>query len=149
MAKEIIIENKKAYHEYFVEETLECGVVLKGNEVKSIRNGMASIKEAWCRIQDGKLVIRGMHITKWDTSNIFDVDEDRERVLLIHKKEIKKFEKLIKLEGITIIPLKVYFSRGLCKILVGVCKGKHLYDKRQANKERDTKRQIARELKQH
>lgn len=149
MTKEVHIENKKVYHDYFVEETLECGISLKGNEVKSIRKGMASIKEAWCRVQDGSLVIRGMHITKWETSNLFDVDEDRERTLLAHKREIQKFEKAVKLDGVTIMPLKVYFTHGKCKVLIGLCKGKHLYDKRQANKERDTKRQIARELKVH
>ena len=85
------IENKKAYHDYFVDEKIECGISLRGNEVKSIRNGMCNIKEAWCQIQDNNLVIRGMHISRWNTSNMFDVDENRERQLLAHKHEILKF----------------------------------------------------------
>ena len=142
------IENKKAYHDYFVTETLECGIALKGNEVKSIREGHVSIKESWCQIQNGNLVIRGMHISKWATANTFDVDEDRERVLLAHKSEISKLEEKVSLDGITIIPLKIYFKNGKCKVLIGVCKGKHNYDKRESLKERDTKREINRELKE-
>lgn len=142
------IENKKAYHDYFVEDTVECGIALKGNEVKSIRSGMCSIKEAWCTIQNGNLVVRGMHITKWSTANDFDVDEDRERQLLAHKREIIKLADKIKLEGVTLIPLKVYFVKNKCKILVGVCRGKHNYDKREAIKDKQVKRDIGRALKE-
>ena len=142
------IENKKAYHDYFVEETIECGIALRGNEVKSIREGKASIKEAWCRVQDGQLVIRGMHITKWGTANNFDVDEDRERVLLAHKKEIIKLGDSVQQIGYSIVPLKVYFSNGKCKVLVGLCRGKHNYDKREALKSRQIKRDIDRALKE-
>lgn len=142
------IENKKAYHDYFVEETIECGIALRGNEVKSIREGKASIKEAWCRVQDGQLVIRGMHITKWGTANNFDVDEDRERVLLAHKKEIIKLGDSVQQVGYSIVPLKVYFSNGKCKVLVGLCRGKHNYDKREALKSRQVKRDIDRALKE-
>ena len=142
------IENKKAYHDYFVDETLECGVALRGNEVKSIQSGKASIKEAWCSVQNGNLVIRGMHITKWSTANDFDVDEDRERQLLAHKREIIKLADKIKLEGVTLIPLKVYFVKNKCKILVGVCRGKHNYDKREAIKDKQVKRDIGRALKE-
>ena len=142
------IENKKAYHDYFVEETVECGIALRGNEVKSIREGKASIKEAWCRVQDGQLVIRGMHITKWGTANNFDVDEDRERVLLAHKKEIIKLGDSVQQVGYSIVPLKVYFSSGKCKVLVGLCRGKHNYDKREALKSRQVKRDIDRALKE-
>ena len=142
------IENKKAYHDYFVEETIECGIALRGNEVKSIREGKASIKEAWCRVQDGQLVIRGMHITKWGTANNFDVDEDRERVLLAHKKEIIKLGDSVQQIGYSIVPLKVYFSNGKCKVLVGLCRGKHNYDKREALKSRQVKRDIDRALKE-
>lgn len=140
------IENKKAYHDYFVDETLECGISLRGNEVKSIREGMCNIKESWIRVQDGQLVIRGMHISRWSTANMFDVDEDRERILLAHKKEILRLGEKCKLNGVTLIPLKVYFSNGKCKVLVGVCRGKHNYDKREALKERQVKRDIEREL---
>lgn len=147
--KSVEISNKKAYHDYFVNETLECGISLKGNEVKSIRDGKCNIKEAWVSIQNGNLVIRGMHIAKWDTANMFDVDENRERQLLAHKKEISKLSDAISQNGITLIPLKVYFNdKGKCKILVGVCKGKHNYDKRESLKERQTKRDIDRALRE-
>ena len=147
--KTIEITNKKAYHDYFVEETLECGISLSGNEVKSIREGKVNIKEAWVRIQNGNLVIRGMHIHKWDTANVFDVDELRERQLLAHKREIRKLQGVVSQDGYTLLPLKVYFNeRGKCKVLIGVCKGKHNYDKRQSLKERDMKREIARSMKE-
>lgn len=138
------IENKKAYHDYFVEETLECGIALRGNEVKSIREGKASIKESWVSIENGQLVLKKMHITAWGTANKFDVDEDRERVLLAHKKEIRDFERRVKQDGYTLVPLKVYFERGKAKVLVGLCKGKHAYDKRQVEKEKQIKRDMAR-----
>ena len=141
------IENKKAYHDYFVDDTLECGIALWGNEVKSIREGKCSIKEAWVRVQDGNLVLRGMHIAKWDTANVFDVDEVRERRLLAHKKEIRKLDDLVAQKGVTLIPLKIYFKNGKAKLLLGVCRGKHNYDKRQTLKERQVKRDIDRELK--
>ena len=145
----IVIENKKARHDYFVEDTLECGISLRGNEVKSIRDGKCNIKESWVRVQDGSLVIRGMHISRWGTSNLFDVDEDRERVLLAHKSEIRKLQNSVERDGFTLIPLKVYFNgSGKCKVLVGVCKGKHNYDKRQVAKDRQVKRDIDRALKE-
>lgn len=142
------IENKKAYHDYFVDETLECGIQLRGNEVKSIRSSMCSIKEAWCQVQNNELVIRGMHITKWGTTNLFDIDEDRERVLLAHKKEIRVLGEKVKEKGISIIPLKVYFKNGKCKVLIGVCRGKKLYDKREALKDMQVKRDINRAFKE-
>lgn len=142
------IENKKAYHDYFVDEKIECGISLRGNEVKSIRNGMCNIKEAWCQIQDNDLVIRGMHISRWNTSNMFDVDENRERQLLAHKREILKLKQRVQEKGVTLTPLKVYFtSRGKCKVEVGVCRGKHNYDKRQDLKDKQIKRDIEREMK--
>ena len=141
------IENKKAYHDYFVDDTLECGIALWGNEVKSIREGKCNIKEAWVRVQDGNLVLRGMHIAKWDTANVFDVDEVRERRLLAHKKEIRKLDDLVAQKGVTLIPLKIYFKNGKAKLRLGVCRGKHNYDKRQTLKERQVKRDIDRELK--
>lgn len=148
MVKSATIVNKKAYHDYFIEETLECGIELRGNEVKSIRAGKASIKESWIAIESNELVLKKMHITKWESANNFDVDETRERKLLAHKKEIKDFQKIIKLEGYTLIPLKVYFSdNGKCKVLVGLAKGKHNYDKRQVEKDKQVKRDINRKLK--
>lgn len=142
------IENKKAYHDYFVDETLECGIQLRGNEVKSIRSSMCSIKEAWCQVQNNELVIRGMHITKWGTTNLFDIDEDRERVLLAHKKEIQVLGEKVKEKRVSIIPLKVYFKNGKCKVLIGVCRGKKLYDKREALKDMQVKRDINRAFKE-
>lgn len=148
MSKTATIENKKAYHDYFVDETIECGISLRGNEVKSIRAGKASIKESWCRVQNNQLVIRGMHISQWDTANSYDVDEDRERVLLAHKKEIIKLGDVVQQDGVSLIPLKVYFANGKCKVLLGVCRGKHNYDKRETLKNRQIKRDINRALKE-
>lgn len=145
----MLISNKKAYHDYFVDSTLECGISLRGNEVKSIRDGKCNIKESWCTVQGKNLVIRGMYIAKWGTTNLFDVDESRERQLLAHKGEIAKLAGLVSQQGITLIPLKVYFSdKGKCKVLVGVCRGKHNYDKRATLKEKQVKRDIDRALKE-
>ncbi len=142
------IENKKAYHDYFVEDKLECGIELKGNEVKSIRAGKVNIKDSWCQVQNNQLVIRGMHIAKWETSNSYDLlDETRERRLLAHKKEILQLLNKTTLDGMTLIPLKVYLSNNKIKVLVGVCKGKHTYDKRQTLKDKQIKRDIDRSLK--
>lgn len=143
----VVIENRSAYHEYFVEDTLECGVSLRGNEVKSIRAGKANIKESWCQVQNGQLMLRGMFISKWDTANAFDVDERRERVLLAHKSEINKLSSKVSEKGLTLVPLKVYFVKGKCKILVGVCRGKKLYDKRETLKSKQVAKDISRELK--
>ena len=148
MNKSITIENRSARHEYFIEDTLECGIELRGNEVKSIREGKASIKEAWVAVENGELFIKQMHITQWKTANQYDVDEKRDKKLLAHKNEINKLGIRVKQDGYTLIPLKIYFNdRGKCKVLLGVCKGKHLYDKRQANKEKTAKREMDRVLK--
>ena len=139
------VTNRKLYYDYFVEDRLECGISLRGNEVKSIRDGKCNIKEAWIQIQNGNLVIRGMHISKWNTSNLYDVDEDRERQLLAHKSQIRKLQNKLKDDGYTLKPEKVYFNdNGKCKVLVALCKGKHNYDKRQALKEKQIKRDIER-----
>lgn len=143
------IQNKKVYHDYQVLDTLECGISLRGNEVKSIIAGKASIKEAWCSIQNNQLVIRGMHITKWNTANDYDVDETRERVLLAHKSEIRKLLAKKQQDGITLVPTAVTYRNGKIKVIVGICKGKNNYDKRHALKEKQTKRDIARSIKQY
>lgn len=148
MGKIANIENKKVYHDYFVDDTLECGISLRGNEVKSIRDGKASIKDAWVQVQNGNLVLRGMHITAWGTSNAFDINELRERQLLAHKKEIRDLEDSMKLDGYTLKPIKVYFKNNKCKVLVGVCKGKHNYDKRESLKNKQVKRDINRAIKE-
>lgn len=141
------INNKKAYHEYQVLEKLECGIALKGNEVKSILAGKASIKEAWCDIKDHQLIIHGMHITPWHTANAFDVEERRDRTLLAHKSEIRKLLQAKQQKGMTIIPLHVTYTNNHVKVIIGICQGKKLHDKRQDLKERQTKREIARQLK--
>jgi len=150
MNKSITIENRSARHEYFIEDTLECGIELRGNEVKSIREGKASIKEAWVAIENGELFIKQMHITQWKTANQYDIDEKRDKKLLAHKNEINKLGIRVKQDGYTLIPLKIYFNnRGKCKVLIGVCKGKHLYDKRQSSKEKTAKREIERAIKDY
>lgn len=141
------IVNRKAYHDYFIESTLECGIALRGNEVKSIRCGKASIRDTWCSVQSGELILRGMHISKWDTSNDFDVDEGRERVLLVHKPEIMKLAKDASISGYTLIPLKIYFNHGRVKVLLGTCRGKHVYDKREDMKKLQMARDIQRSLR--
>lgn len=146
--KNIIIENRQARHEYFVDDTIECGISLVGNEVKSIRTGMANLKASWVDIQEGEMYLKGMHVSAWETTNKFDVDENRDRKLLVHKKEIRQLSEKIKQAGKTLVPLKVYFNdRGKCKVLVGVCTGKKLYDKRQTAKEASMKRDALRGLK--
>lgn len=146
--KNIIIENRQARHEYFVDDTIECGISLVGNEVKSIRAGMANLKTSWVDIQEEELYLKGMHVSAWETTNKFDIDENRDRKLLIHKKEIRQLSEKIKQAGKTLVPLKVYFNdRGKCKVLVGICTGKKLYDKRQTAKEASMKRDALRGLK--
>lgn len=146
--KNIIIENRQARHEYFVDDTIECGISLVGNEVKSIRAGMANLKTSWVDIQEEELYLKGMHVSAWETTNKFDIDENRDRKLLVHKKEIRQLSEKIKQAGKTLVPLRVYFNdRGKCKVLVGVCTGKKLYDKRQTAKEASMKRDALRGLK--
>lgn len=142
------IENRKARHDYFIEDSLECGIELRGNEIKSIREGSASIKESWISIENGQMYIKKMHITPWRTANTFDVDETRNRRLLAHRAEINALDKQVQRDGYTLIPLKVYIDKnGRCKVLIGLAKGKHDYDKRQAAKDKQAKLDIDRALK--
>ena len=148
LTSNIVIENRAARHNYFIEDTLECGIELWGHEVKSVRCGMASIKEAWIAVENGELIIKQMHITKWDTALDFGIQPTRERKLLAHKREINKLNNLVQRDGYTLVPLKVYFSKGgKCKVLVGLCKGKHDYDKRESAKKADAQREIQRAMK--
>lgn len=143
----ITLENKKARYNYYINNTLECGISLSGNEIKSISNGLCNIANAWCSIENGTLIIHNLHISKWKTANSFDVEENRDRVLLAHKNEIRKLEYQIKENGLTIIPIKIYFTdTGKCKCEISVCKGKKLYDKREDIKKRDIERNIEKEL---
>lgn len=138
------IENRKAYYDYFVLETLECGIELKGHEVKSIRKGSCNLKDSYCQIEKGELILLNAHISKFDKAMDYDIAERRPRRLLAHKQEIKSFERKLIDNGITLIPLKMYMTEGKVKVLVGLCKGKHNYDKRQSIKERDLKRELSR-----
>lgn len=134
------IVNRKAKFNYFIEEQLECGIELLGSEIKSIRLGKTSIEDAYVRIKDNELYVINMFISKYDEASYLNHDERRERKLLAHKNEIKSLLKQVVLDGKTLIPLKMYLVRGKVKVLVGVCKGKKLYDKRQVIKERDLER---------
>ena len=140
--------NREAYHEYFVEEEMEAGIELLGTEVKSIRQGTLNLKDAWCGIKDGELLINQMHISAYDHGNRFNQDPRRVRRLLMHKREILRLFGKVKQDGYALIPLSVYFKGSKVKVNVGLCKGKKLYDKRQAAAEKDAKRQIDRAMKE-
>ena len=150
MAKEelkLVANNKKAYHDYFIEEKYEAGLVLHGTEVKSLRMGKCSIKEAFIRIENGEVFIYGMHISPHEKGNIFNKDPLRVRKLLLHKSQIQKLIGNSAEKGYTIVPLQVYFSNGRAKIEIGLAKGKKLYDKRQDIAKKDQKREAEKELK--
>lgn len=136
------ILNRKARHDYFIEDEFECGISLKGTEVKSIRAGSCNIGDSYGHIRNGEVYILNMFIGVYKDGNIFNHDETRTRKLLMHKREIIKLSNKIKLEGYTLIPLKVYLKNNKVKILLGLCKGKKDYDKRETTKERDIKRQL-------
>lgn len=151
MAKEkgsrLIANNKKAYHDYFIEETYEAGIALHGTEVKSLRMGKCSIKESFVRIENEEVYIYGMHISPYEKGNIFNKDPLRVRKLLLHTYEIRKIEAKIREKGYTLVPLKVYFKGSLVKVEMGVAKGKKLYDKRQDIAKKDQRRETEREFK--
>lgn len=136
----ILIKNKKAYHEYFIEETYEAGIALVGSEVKSIRGGKANIREAFVRIKDGEAAIHGMHISPYEKGSVYNEDPMRIRKLLLHKREIVKLLAIVSQQGLTLVPLTVYLKQGLVKMEIGVARGKKLYDKRQSIAERDAQR---------
>ena len=135
------VKNKKAYFDYFIDEEYECGIVLKGTEIKSIRKGSVDLKDTFARIKNGEIYVINMYIAKYDEGNRFNHDERRERKLLLHKKEINKIFEKVKQEGKTLVPLKLYFKEDKVKILLGICTGKKLYDKRETIKERDLARE--------
>lgn len=134
------IDNRKARFNYFIEEEIECGISLVGTEVKSIREGCANINDSFARVKNSEIFLINMFISKYKDGNIFNHEEARERKLLLHKSEIKKISKQVELNGYTLIPLKIYFVKGKVKVLLGVCKGKKLYDKRETIKKRDLER---------
>lgn len=143
----LIANNKKAFHDYFIEDKFEAGISLAGTEVKSLRMGKCSIKESFIRIENGEVMIYGMHISPYEKGNIFNKDPLRVRKLLLHKAEINKLLGKTKEKGIAIIPLKVYFKGSLVKVEIGLAKGKKLYDKRQDIAKKDQKREAQREFK--
>lgn len=142
-----IAENRKARHEYFVLESFEAGIELVGTEVKSIRLGGVNLKDSWCSIDSGELYIKGMHISPYEKGNIFNRDPLRVRKLLMHRKEINRLYGTIKQDGLTLIPLSLYFKDSKVKVQLGLCKGKKLYDKRADAAKRDAKREIDRSIK--
>lgn len=143
-----IAQNKKAYHDYFVNETIEAGIELCGTEVKSIRSGRVNLKDSWCSIVDGEIFVNGMHISPYEQGNIFNKDPMRVRRLLMHKREIMRLFGLAGQDGYSLIPLSLYFKGSRVKVSVGLCKGKKLYDKRADMAERSAKRDIERAMKE-
>ena len=144
----IMARNREAYHEYFVEEEMEAGIELCGTEVKSIRQGTLNLKDAWCGIKDGQMLLNQMHFSPYDHGNRFTPDPRRPRRLLMQKREFMRLYGKVKQDGYALIPLSVYLKGSLVKVKVGLCKGKKLYDKRQVAAEKDAKRQMDRAMKE-
>lgn len=142
-----VIQNKKAYHDYFVLEEYEAGIELFGTEVKSIRQGKVNLKDSWCNIVDGEIFANGMHISPYEHGNIFNRDPLRVKRLLMHKREINRLYGTVKQEGLSLIPLSVYFVKGRAKMKVGLCKGKKLYDKRETAAKKAAQRDIERGIR--
>ena len=143
-----IAKNSKAFHDYFVEEAFEAGVVLSGTEVKSIRQGAVNLKDSFCQVKDGELWLYGVHISPYEKGNIFNKDPRRTRKLLMHRREINKLYGLVQQQGIALIPLEMYFSGSRVKVKIGLCRGKKLYDKRDDMAKRAAQRDIERSLKE-
>lgn len=145
--QKLIANNKKAYHDYFIDETYETGVVLHGTEVKSLRLGKCSIKEAFVRIEDGEVFVYGMHVSPYEKGNIFNKDPLRVKKLLMHRHEINKLAGRVAEKGYTLVPLQVYFKEGKVKVEIGLARGKKLYDKREDIARKDARRETEREFK--
>ncbi len=145
----IIVNNKRVAHDYFILDTYECGIVLTGTEIKSVREGKVSLNDSYAKIRNFELFLINMHISKYAFGNIFNHEEKRERKLLMEKREIIKLSLKLKAEGLTLIPTKVYLKDNLCKLELALCKGKKLYDKRQAAKEEDSSRRLDKVLKDY
>jgi SsrA-binding protein len=143
-----LAQNKKAFHDYFVEESMEAGIELRGTEVKSLRKAQVNLKDAWCSVVKGELLVNGMHISPYDHGNIFNQDPMRVRRLLMHKREIMRLFALVKQDGYSLIPISVYLKGSMVKVQVGLCKGKKLYDKRADMAVRSAKRDIDRAMKE-
>ena len=147
--KKIIAHNRKAHHDYFVDETYEAGIELLGTEVKSLRMGTVNLKDSYCYIEEGELFVCGMHISPYEKGNIFNRDPLRNRKLLMHKREILKLHGLVGQKGYTLVPISLYFLGSRVKIEVGLCRGKKLYDKRESDAKRQANRDIERYSKNH
>lgn len=143
-----IAQNKKAFYDYFVEESFEAGIELCGTEVKSVRNGKVNLKDSWCSVVGGELLVNGMHISPYEQGNIFNRDPMRVRKLLMHKKEIMRLFGLVKQDGYSLIPVSIYWKGSRVKVQVGLCKGKKLYDKRNDLAAKAAKRDIERAMKE-
>ncbi len=143
-----IAKNRKAWHDYTIEESFEAGISLCGTEVKSIRQGTVNLKDSFCDVKSGELIVHGMHISPYEKGNVFNKDPLRKRKLLMHKREIRKLAAAVAQEGYTIIPLSIYLKGSLVKVQIGLAKGKKLYDKREASAIRDAKREMDREIKE-
>lgn len=143
-----VIQNRKAYHDYFVLEEYEAGIELFGTEVKSVRQGKVNLKDAWCNIVNGEIFANGVHISPYDHGNIFNRDPLRVKKLLMHKKEINRLYGTVKQDGLSLIPLSIYFNKGKAKMKVGLCKGKKLYDKREVAAKKEAARNIERSMKE-
>ncbi len=144
----VIAQNKKARHDYFIEQTMETGIVLSGTEVKSIRQGKVNLKDSYAMIEGGEVILSGMHISPYEQGNIFNKDPLRDRKLLLHKSEINRLIGVTQQKGLSLVPLELYFKKGKVKVELGVAKGKKLYDKRDDIAERDAKREIDRKMKE-
>ncbi|MDO5436336.1 MAG: SsrA-binding protein SmpB [Clostridia bacterium] len=142
-----VAQNRKAFHDYFVEERYECGLALSGTEVKSMRLGKVNLKESWAQIRKGEIWVEGMHISPYEQGNIFNTDPLRPKKLLMHKSEIRKLDGLVMRQGYTLVPLEIYLKDGRMKLQLGLCKGKQLHDKRDSMAKRDSDREIERAMK--
>lgn len=143
-----IAQNRKAFHDYFVEEKVECGIALFGTEVKSIRQGKVNLKESWAQIRKGEVWVEGMHISPYEQGNIFNRDPMRPKKLLLHRNEIRKLDGQVMKQGFTLIPLEMHLKDGRVKVMLGLCKGKQLHDKRDSIARKDSDREIRRALKE-
>lgn len=149
MSIKIIATNKKAYHDYFIEDTYEAGIVLVGSEVKSVRLGQVNLKDSYCMVKGGNLELVNAHISPYEKGSFFNVDARRTRKLLMHKAEIDKLRGKFEIKGFTLVPTKLYFKQGLVKVEIGLAKGKELHDKRKALADKDMKRSLERQLKNY
>lgn len=147
-AGKVLAQNKKAYHDYFIEETYEAGIVLQGTEIKSIRAGRTNLKDSYAQIKNGEVFLIGMHISPYEQGNRFNHDPERTRKLLLHKKEISKLLGETKVAGYSLVPLKLYLKNGFAKVLIGLAKGKKNYDKREALKQKEAKREVERAFRE-